>query len=143
MLTIDANVFVAARVKTRSTHTDSDQFLSRLALNAIRIYCPALVLPEAAAAVVRVTGRVSLTNAALRQIINFPSLTLVDLTADRARSAADVAIACRLRGADAICVAVAQEYGTTLITWDQELLTRGTAAVTIMTPADWLAANPI
>ena len=39
-------------------------------------------------------------------------------------------------------VAVAQEYGTTLITWDQELLARGAAAVTVMTPADGLAVNP-
>lgn len=49
---------------------------------------------------------------------------------------------CRLRGADAVYVAVAQEYGATLIIWDQELLTRGAAAITVVTPADWLAANP-
>lgn len=49
---------------------------------------------------------------------------------------------CRLRGADAVYVAVAQEYGATLIIWDQELLMRGAAAITVVTPADWLAANP-
>ena len=39
-------------------------------------------------------------------------------------------------------VAVAQEYGTTLITWDVELLTRGALTVPTMTPTDWLATNP-
>jgi len=41
-----------------------------------------------------------------------------------------------------VYVAVAQEYGATLIIWDQELLMRGAAAITVVTPADWLAANP-
>ncbi len=55
---------------------------------------------------------------------------------------------------DAVCAAVAQEYGLALITWDQELLTRGAAAASVlltrgaaaasvMTPAGWLATNPV
>jgi len=39
--------------------------------------------------------------------------------------------------------AVAQEQGTTLITRDQERLIRGVAVVSILTPSDWLAANPV
>ena len=38
-----------------------------------------------------------------------PGIRLVPLTDDRARRAADVAITCRLRGADAVYAAVAQE----------------------------------
>lgn len=143
MLTIDANIFVSARMRTEINHSISDQFLNRVVAAALLIYCPTLVLPETAAAIFRSTGRVSLANGAVSQILNFPYLTLVDLTADRARQAADLAVSCRLRGADAVYAAVAQEFGTTLITWDQELLTRGVAAVPTLTPADWLAANPI
>lgn len=47
-----------------------------------------------------------------------PDIRFIELTADRARRAADITITCRLRGADAVYAAVAQEYGTTLITWD-------------------------
>jgi predicted nucleic acid-binding protein len=68
---------------------------------------------------------------------------LVPLTEQRARQAAQIAITCRLRGADAVYVALAQELGTTLITWDAELLARGALAVPTMTPTDWLAANPV
>jgi len=39
--------------------------------------------------------------------------------------------------------AVAQEQGTTRITRDQERLTRGVAVVSILTPSDWLAENPV
>lgn len=143
MLTVDANVFVSARVRSEANHSESDQFLKRTVLFARDVYCPTLVLPETAAAFIRPTGRASLANGALSQILTFPYLTLIELTAERARQAADLAISCRLRGADAVYAAVAQEFGTTLITWDQELLTRGASAVPTQTPTDWLAANPI
>ena len=61
----------------------------------------------------------------------------------RTLQASQIAAMYRLRGADAIYVAIAQEFGTTLITWDREMLTRGLSAVSIMTPTDWLAANAI
>ena len=143
MLTIDANVFVSAHVRTRANYSASALFLDRVAFKAVQVHCPTLVLPETAAAVIRATNRPKLTELAAAQIEAFPNLLLEELTANRAHRSADVAVACRLRGADAVYVAVAQEYGTTLITWDQELLTRGATAVSVMTPADWLAANPI
>ncbi len=142
MLTIDANVFVSARVRTEANQVASDQFLKRAAAMAVEIYCPTLVLPETAAAVIRATNRAVLPVLVRVQIETFPNLSLEELTADRACRSADIAVTCRLRGADAVYVAVAQEYGTTLITWDAEVLARGAAAVTAMTPADWLAANP-
>ena len=54
----------------------------------------------------------------------------------RKRFAADYA----LRGMDAIYVAVAQQYGTTLITLDGDVLQRAGAGVTMQTPAQALAA---
>lgn len=58
-------------------------------------------------------------------------------------ASAQVAVSCRLRGADAVYVAVAQEFRATMITWDNEVLLRDAAVVPTMTPTDWLAANPI
>ncbi len=140
MLTIDANIFVSARMRTEINHSVSSGFLDRIVAAATEIYCPTLVLPETAAAVIRSTGRPALAERSLSQIRDFPYMTLVEVTAGCAEWAADIAVACRLRGADAVYAAVAQEYGTTLITWDQELLTRAGAAVAVMTPADWLTA---
>ena len=65
------------------------------------------------------------------------------MTLDRADEAAEIAISYRLRGADAVYAAVALEFGTTLVTWDGEMLQRAPAAVPTMTPTDWLAANPV
>jgi len=142
MLTIDANVFISARVRTEVQHAASDQFLDRLVQATVDIFCPTLIVPEVAAAIARPTGSARLANAVVSQIENFPHLSLVGLTQDRARRSADLAILCRLRGPDAVYVALAQEFGTTLITWDAEMLTRGARAVPVLTPTDWLAANP-
>jgi predicted nucleic acid-binding protein len=75
----------------------------------------------------------------VRDIRGFPRLGLVlidDALADRA---AEIAITCRLKGADSVYVAVAEAVGATVITWDTEMLVRAAAVVPTMTPADWLA----
>jgi predicted nucleic acid-binding protein len=56
------------------------------------------------------------------------SLTAAELAADRA-----------LRGADALYVAVAQQYMCQLVTLDQEMYTRAAAIVPVRTPSDVLA----
>ena len=142
-MTLDANVFIGALTPTGIHFADSLTLLTRIRTEKLNIVCPTLVLPECAGAIIRPTGRRTLAQQALIFMQTLPGIRFVDLTADRARRAADIAISCRLRGADAVYAAVAQEYGTTLITWDQELLTRGAAIVTVLTPADWLAANSI
>ena len=142
MLTIDANVFVSARNRAEPQQDDSDRFLKRLVEIAALSYCPTLVVPETAAGLFRPTRNANLSRTAVAQIVGFPSLTLVPLTEDRARRTAEVVLLHHLRGADAAYVTVAQEFGTILVTWDVELLTRGAQAIPTMTPTEWLTANP-
>lgn len=143
MLTIDANVFISSASVTEAQHPVSRAFLGRVSALSLTLYCPTILLPEVAAGIVRPTGRAGFATRTVAGIRSLPNLVLVELDELRANLAADAAITCRLRGADAVYVAVAQEYGTALVTWDQELLTRGAAAVTVMTPAGWLAADPV
>jgi len=142
MLSVDANVFVSASSLADVFHTESDGFLGRVRRSRLPLYCPTLILPETASGIIRPTGNTIATQVAVRSVETFPGMRFVTLTEMRAQTAANIALTCRLRGADAIYVAVAQEFGTTLITWDAEMLTRGAQAVTVMTPSDWLAANP-
>ncbi len=141
-VTVDANVFISAASVAEAQHQVSLLFFGRAFALSASLCCPTILLPEVAAGIARPTGDVGFATRTVAGILRLPDLTLVELDALRADLAADAATTCRLRGADAVYVAVAQEYGTTLVTWDQELLTRGAAAVTVMTPADWLAANP-
>ena len=143
MLTNDANVFVSAATPSEVFHADSDRFLTQVRGAGLEIICPALILPETASGIIRPTGSTIAAGLAVTRITTFPNLALIALSQEQAEEAARIAASCRVRGADAVYVAVAQEHGTTLVTWDQELLERGAAAVLTLTPSDWLAANPI
>ena len=143
MLMIDANVFISSASVTEAQHQASRMFLGHVSVLSAPLYCPIILLAEVAAGIVRPTGDAGFANRTIRSILSLPNLILVQLDELRADLAADAAITCRLRGADAVYVAVAQEHGTTLVTWDQELLTRGAAAVAVMTPSGWLTANPV
>ncbi|MGQ9552921.1 MAG: PIN domain-containing protein [Anaerolineae bacterium] len=72
-------------------------------------------------------------------IENSPNLRLVTLDTTLARQAARIAVANHLRGADAVCIAVAQTFNATLVTWDTEVLRRCPSAVLTVTPEQWLS----
>jgi predicted nucleic acid-binding protein len=73
---------------------------------------------------------------------NFIGMRLIALSIPLAERAAQIAADQRFRGADAVYVAVAEEFAATLVTWDDDMLRRGAALVTTMTPDDWLKAQP-
>jgi predicted nucleic acid-binding protein len=58
-----------------------------------------------------------------------------------ASRAAEIARQQRVRGADAVYVAVAEAFGAALIAWDSEMLERCTEVVTIVTPLEWLQTH--
>ncbi len=116
MLTVDANVFVSAASATEAQHQISRAFFARTFALSISLYCPTILLPEVAAGIARPTGRAEFATRTVDGIRRLPDLSLVLLDESRADLATDAAITCRLRGADAVYIAVAQEYGTTLIT---------------------------
>ena len=60
------------------------------------------------------------------------------LTDDLATEAATSAAQQRLRGADAVYVALAAQRALTLITLDREMLERTKKSVTSVTPTAWL-----
>ena len=105
------------------------------------IIVPTLLLPEIAAAVARATddsvGAVQYAEAAAA----LPHLTTVALTSTMARHAAELAATYRLRSADAVYVAVARRYGTTLVSRDEEQRSRASAAIACQTPEDAMSAR--
>ncbi|MBI2940706.1 MAG: hypothetical protein HYY04_09750 [Chloroflexi bacterium] len=63
-----------------------------------------------------------------------PGVRWVALTGDVCDHAAGLAATLRLRGADAIYVALADRLKLPLVTWDQEQLTRARPLVATRTP---------
>jgi predicted nucleic acid-binding protein len=136
--TVDASVFVNAFNPHEAGHAESLLILSATQERGDPVIVPALLVPEVASAIARATddgrGAIQYANA----MAALPHLTFVSLTAAVARQAADLAATHRLRGADAVYVAVARRYGTILVSRDDEQRTRGAAIVVCQTPEEAL-----
>lgn len=139
--TIDASVFVATARADEAQHTVSLKFVRWVRGQRMPIFCPTLVLPECAGAIAKPTGESADAQQLVQFLGQFHGMCFVSLAMPLAERAAEIAIACRLRGSDSVYVAVAEAFGTSLITWDKEMLARAPALVPTMTPAEWLAQH--
>lgn len=137
-LTIDASVWVSAFVAGDVHHAQSDQLLeSCLALRA-RVIVPEIVLLEVAAAVARVLQHDGQGQVAAKRVERFPGIKFLPLQTALLNKSILLATRHFLRAADAIYVTTARESKAHLITLDDEMLTRGAAVASILTPAKWL-----
>jgi predicted nucleic acid-binding protein len=136
--TVDASVFLNGFNPREPGHEESHRFLEGLREQAIPIIVPTLLLPEVAAAVSRGQGDSELARgfaAALRQL---PHLVLVPLDETLASQASDIAAQNRLRGSDAVYVAVALRFGSTLVTLDKEQRDRVCDVISARLPSEAL-----
>lgn len=139
---IDASVWVADQNRAEKGHQDSRAFLRTIRSRGEAVICPTLCTIEVVAAIVCPTGNRQFGKRALRRVRHFPNIEFAELTLPRQRRTERTAAALRLRGADAVYVALAREFGVMLITWDVEVLKRTSGTVAAMTPTDWLASPP-
>jgi predicted nucleic acid-binding protein len=136
MYTIDASVHVSALNPAEADSPASQSFLALVRQQHLPLLCPTLLLAEVAAAVTRVFGDPGRAIALAAAVRNLPGQTLVPLDGALADRAAHLAATARLRGADAVYAAVAQQYGTTLVTLDRQQLDRLPAAIRTVRPSD-------
>ena len=139
--TVDASVFVNAFNPHEEGHADSLQILTTIRERGDPVIVPTLLIPEVASAVARASDDTTGALAYAKATAALPQLTLVTLTAAMARQAAELAATHRLRGADAVYLAVARRYGTTLLSRDDEQRTRGAAVAPCQTPEEALGGR--
>jgi predicted nucleic acid-binding protein len=137
--TVDASVFLNAFNPYEKGHTDSQRLLAHMQTHALPIIVPTLLLPEVAAAICRGRDDATLAHAFAAALRRLPHVVWVPLDEVLAQQAVDVAAQYRLRGSDAVYVAVALRFGSALITLDQEQRDRTAGAVTARYPAEALA----
>jgi predicted nucleic acid-binding protein len=140
MYSIDASVWTNSFDQQEIGHAISRQVLTTLGTRGTPIVVPSLVLVEVAAAISRSRKNPAGAQAFAEQLSRLPNVTLVPLDAGLAHKALVVAAQYGLRGADAVYAAVAAEAGCTLITLDNEQLTRLKGVVVSVTPATILPA---
>jgi predicted nucleic acid-binding protein len=132
VFTVDASVFVSAFTPSEPARSESKGFLSRIRhSSSTMLIVPTLVVVEIAAAIGRGQGKPDLGYAFAMEIGHFIGTTFVPLDNDLAEAAAKIAAAHRLRGSDAVYVAVAQRFDAVLVTLDAEQARRAEAVVPV------------
>jgi predicted nucleic acid-binding protein len=136
---VDASVWAGWLILDDLYHDPSRHWISTAARQGEPLYAPLLVLAEVAGAVARRTGLSELGAHAVSLVQHLPDARLVAIDAELAQLGARVAAELRLRGADALYVALARRLGAPLVTWDQEQRERGRQPVTVLNPQEALA----
>jgi predicted nucleic acid-binding protein len=134
--TLDASVFVNAFVPAEQGHAESRRLLEELRDQAAPVVVPTLAFTEIAAAVARGQDDSELARRFAQQVARLPHLIAVALDSQLAQQAAALAARYRLRGADAVYVAVAHRFGSVLVTRDEEQLLRSKEAVRALRPGE-------
>jgi predicted nucleic acid-binding protein len=139
MFTIDASVHINAVNPKEEGSVESQAFLERLRGQPWPVFSPTLLLVEVATSVARAKDDANRGIAIARAIRGIPGQVWVPLDDALAEEAARLGAEYRLRGADAVYVAVAKGYGASLVTRDRQQLERLPSTLPVLTPAEALA----
>lgn len=131
---VDASVWTAHFMEDDVHYAASYAWIDARIRAGDELIGPDLLLVEVAAAITRRSGRVAPAEAAVSALLGAPHVRFVAMDEAQRDNAAQLAINLRLRGADAVYVAVARQLGAPLVTWDDEQLNRAGPAVSVRTP---------
>ena len=134
MAVIDASVYVALINAKEKEHTSSWTWFEQAKNEQQTIAAPVILLAEVAAALSLGVGDLSLAHRVVGQLKRSRVIELVPVTHALAEQAAFIAGDYRIRGCDAIYVALASKLEDCLITLDQQQLERGGAVVSVGRP---------
>jgi predicted nucleic acid-binding protein len=139
MYTLDTSVFINAVEPHEQDYAMSRKLLGQIRTRQLRVIVPTLVMVEVAGTVSRLRDATR-AQRLTELLVRLRMVTFVPLDDGLARQAAALAAAHRLRGADAVYAAVAQQFSTTLVSRDREHLSRLAGIVPVLHPAAALAA---
>ncbi len=135
---IDASVWVASVLMEDAHHEVSIAFMHRFVKERQIATLPLLVWAEIAGAVARRTGDTERGLKTAGLITAQVWVRGVPLDATLANESMRLAAKLRLRGADAVYVALAATCSEPLITLDAEMLERARGVAEVFTPEQWL-----
>ncbi len=134
MPVVDASVCVALFKADEPGHPSSLRWLEEAVKGEEPIVSPAILLAEVASALGRGLGDTEITRKVVELLRARHLLDLFPVTEALAARAAEIAASHRIRGCDAVYVALAEQLEMELVTLDGQQLDRGANVVGTRTP---------
>lgn len=135
MPVIDASVYVALINEKEPAYDRCWRWLNQTRNRRERISAPLIFPVEVAAAVSRGMSDTRLAHKLVARLVQTRLIQLVPVTTVLAERAATIAAEYRIRGCDAVYVALAEQLDDELITLDRQQLERGAAVATTRQPS--------
>jgi len=123
-LTIDSSVIIASLLKKEPRHKEALEIWNAVLSGRNVAVMPYSVLVEVVAAIKRRTGSESLAMQVKQELLNIEAISFVILDDKSAVEAADLAAETGVSGMDALLIQVAKEFGTELISFDEEMMSK-------------------
>jgi len=121
-LTIDSSVIVASLLVNEPRHEEASRIWESVLSGVNSAIMPYSIFVEVVAAVKRRTGSGQLSREVMRELRKIENIAFVDLDSKAAEEAAEIAIRTGARGMDALVIQVAKDFGSELITFDEEMM---------------------
>ena len=134
MAVIDASVYVALVHEEEPGHEESWGWLDAVQTRREPLRSPNILAAEVASAISRGTGNRELAHRIVLQLLTSNVVELIPVTSQLAGRAAVIAADHRIRGCDAVYVALAEQEDDVLITLDRQQLERGAAVTATLRP---------
>jgi predicted nucleic acid-binding protein len=135
---IDASVYVADARPSEPFHAEAKTVLRAMADRGATLVLPAIALAEVAGALVRAIGDPQLAQATAEMYGQWPGARVAAVDEALGILACEIASEARLKGCDAVYVALARVYGAVLVSLDREQIARSPTDVTARTPGELL-----
>jgi predicted nucleic acid-binding protein len=134
MAVIDTSAYVSWAIATDANHYAAQAWIGQALRRRESIAAPWILAAEVASAVTRNTGDITLAVQVVHTLTSAGLVHLVPVGPVLAQQAAMIAAQFRIRGCDAIFVALAASTGETLVTFDKQQATRAAAVVAVHQP---------
>ena len=131
---MDASVAVALVNAQEQEHATCWAWIEQARRADEPVSAPVILLSEVAAALSRGMGDAALARRVVQQWARSDLIELVPVTVLLAERAAAIAAEHRIRGCDAVYVALADLSGEPLVTLDRQQIERGAVAATVRRP---------
>jgi predicted nucleic acid-binding protein len=134
MAVIDASVYVTLINAHERDYASAWAWFEGAQYRQETISAPVILLAEVAAALSRGVGDVALASRVVKELQDSKIIDLLPVTSAMAERAAEIAAAYRVRGCDAIYLALAEQLSDCLVTLDAQQLERGAEVVATRKP---------
>lgn len=134
MAIIDASVFMALLYQDEPGHIASRSWFGAVLMSGAVLSSPVIVVAEVAAAISRSKNDSARASQFVQLLAGGDLISLYPVTFGLVERAAEIAVNYKIRGCDAVYVALAEQLGEELMTLDSEQLTRGAGVVRTVRP---------